>query len=101
MASTLGNNNNNNNGKLISAKINNLSKSQLHDGQQVELHIALPDRTTCSLTIKSNACADDVYAALAEKLQLDTHISGFFYLFEVIDSSFGKIIKPFTLVYII
>jgi sorting nexin-27 len=75
-------------GRIISGKINNLSKN---DGQEVELCVALPDKAICSLNIKTNATTDDVYAALAEKLQLDAHISGFFYLFEVIDNTFGKI----------
>jgi hypothetical protein len=76
-------------GRVISSKISNLNKSQ-NDGQEVDLRIALPDKSICSLNIRSNATTDEVYAALAEKLQLDAHISGFFYLFEVIDNSFGK-----------
>ena len=32
---------------------------------------------------------------LIEKIQMDTRLSVYFYLFEIIDNTFGKLLKPF------
>ena len=59
----------------------------------VELKILLPDRKLCSIRIDKNSNTDQVYKSLVESIKLDAQLVNFFYLFEVIDQSFGKFKK--------
>jgi hypothetical protein len=61
----------------------------------VELQILLPDNSIVTLNnIKQNASADDVYKNLIDHLKIDSHLSVYFYLFEIIDQSFERKLRP-------
>ena len=63
----------------------------------VDLKIQLPDKTTVTLSnIKQNANADEVYTNLIEFLDLDTaaNLAAYFYLFEIIDQTFERKLRP-------
>ena len=75
-------------------KVNGSSSNGGVNGNEeelAELKIALPDKSICSLSIKPSATTDQIYSLLAEKINLDASLASYFYLFEVIDSSFGKL----------
>uniref|UniRef100_A0A8C6SF06 Sorting nexin 27a n=1 Tax=Neogobius melanostomus TaxID=47308 RepID=A0A8C6SF06_9GOBI len=56
----------------------------------VELRIALPDKTTISVRVRKNSTTDQVYQALVLKVGMDSIMASYFALFEVINHSFGK-----------
>lgn len=56
----------------------------------VELRIALPDKTTISVRVRKNSTTDQVYQALVMKVGMDSIMASYFALFEVINHSFGK-----------
>lgn len=56
----------------------------------VELKISLPDKSTHTLRIKRNLNADQVYETLVKTIDMPDDLVKYFYLYEVIDNSFGK-----------
>ncbi|XP_059802060.1 sorting nexin-27-like [Hemitrygon akajei] len=60
----------------------------------VDLRIALPDRSIITVTVKKNSTADEVYRAVQEHLQMDSITASFFTLFEVVDHFFERKLVP-------
>ncbi|KAG8535034.1 hypothetical protein GDO81_029611, partial [Engystomops pustulosus] len=56
----------------------------------VELRVALPDKTTATVRVKKNSTTDQVFQALAVKIGMDGITANYFALFEVINHSFGQ-----------
>uniref|UniRef100_A0A8D0D044 Sorting nexin 27a n=1 Tax=Sander lucioperca TaxID=283035 RepID=A0A8D0D044_SANLU len=60
----------------------------------VELRIALPDKTTISVRVRKNSTTDQVYQALVIKVGMDSIMASYFALFEVINHSFVRKLAP-------
>uniref|UniRef100_A0AAQ5YXX9 Sorting nexin 27a n=1 Tax=Amphiprion ocellaris TaxID=80972 RepID=A0AAQ5YXX9_AMPOC len=60
----------------------------------VELRIALPDKTTISVRVRKNSTTDQVYQALVLKVGMDSIMASYFALFEVINHSFVRKLAP-------
>uniref|UniRef100_A0A672YVL0 Sorting nexin-27-like n=1 Tax=Sphaeramia orbicularis TaxID=375764 RepID=A0A672YVL0_9TELE len=60
----------------------------------VELRIALPDKTTISVRVRKNSTTDQVYQALVMKIGMDSIMASYFALFEVINHSFVRKLAP-------
>uniref|UniRef100_A0A8C5B2P3 Sorting nexin 27a n=1 Tax=Gadus morhua TaxID=8049 RepID=A0A8C5B2P3_GADMO len=60
----------------------------------VELRIALPDKTTISVRIRKNSTTDQVYQTLMMKVGMDSIMASYFALFEVINQSFVRKLAP-------
>ncbi|XP_026155638.1 sorting nexin-27a isoform X2 [Mastacembelus armatus] len=60
----------------------------------VELRIALPDKTTISVRVRKNSTTDQVYQALVMKVGMDSIMASYFALFEVINHSFVRKLAP-------
>ncbi|XP_026858083.2 sorting nexin-27a [Electrophorus electricus] len=60
----------------------------------VELRIALPDKTTVSVRVRKNSTTDQVYQALVLKVGMDSIMASYFALFEVINHSFVRKLAP-------
>ncbi|XP_043994817.1 sorting nexin-27a [Gambusia affinis] len=60
----------------------------------VELRIALPDKTTLSVRVRKNSTTDQVYQALVLKVGMDSIMASYFSLFEVINHSFVRKLAP-------
>uniref|UniRef100_A0AAR2JMV9 Sorting nexin 27a n=1 Tax=Pygocentrus nattereri TaxID=42514 RepID=A0AAR2JMV9_PYGNA len=60
----------------------------------VELRIALPDKTTISVKVRKNSTTDQVYQALVIKVGMDSIMASYFALFEVINHSFVRKLAP-------
>ncbi|XP_053494301.1 sorting nexin-27a isoform X2 [Ictalurus furcatus] len=56
----------------------------------VELRIALPDKTTISVRVRKNSTTDQVYQALVMKVGMDSIMASYFALFEVINHTFVR-----------
>lgn len=67
-------------------KIESPSKSDL-----IKLNVLLPNRKVVSIEMQRNANTDQVYKHLVESINLEIQLQSYFYLFEIIDQSFGKI----------
>uniref|UniRef100_A0A8C2B4Q7 Sorting nexin 27a n=1 Tax=Cyprinus carpio TaxID=7962 RepID=A0A8C2B4Q7_CYPCA len=66
-----------------------------HNGiTDVELRIALPDKTTASVRVRKNSTTDQVYQALVVKVGMDSIMASYFALFEVINHSFVRKLAP-------
>lgn len=52
--------------------------------------IKLPDNSVCLLVMKPNQTSDELYTNLVKNIKLDAQLASYFYLFEIIDDSFGK-----------
>uniref|UniRef100_A0A671MFI2 Sorting nexin-27 n=1 Tax=Sinocyclocheilus anshuiensis TaxID=1608454 RepID=A0A671MFI2_9TELE len=66
-----------------------------HNGiNDVELRIALPDKTTASVRVRKNSTTDQVYQALVMKVGMDSIMASYFALFEVINHSFVRKLAP-------
>uniref|UniRef100_A0A673N278 Sorting nexin-27-like n=2 Tax=Sinocyclocheilus rhinocerous TaxID=307959 RepID=A0A673N278_9TELE len=66
-----------------------------HNGiNDVELRIALPDKTTASVRVRKNSTTDQVYQALVVKVGMDSIMASYFALFEVINHSFVRKLAP-------
>uniref|UniRef100_A0A9J8CPA5 Sorting nexin 27a n=1 Tax=Cyprinus carpio carpio TaxID=630221 RepID=A0A9J8CPA5_CYPCA len=66
-----------------------------HNGiSDVELRIALPDKTTASVRVRKNSTTDQVYQALVIKVGMDSIMASYFALFEVINHSFVRKLAP-------
>lgn len=60
----------------------------------VELRIALPDKTTLTVRVRRNATTDQVYQAAVNKLGMDSVMDSYFALFEVINHTFMRKLAP-------
>ncbi|XP_069372391.1 sorting nexin-27a [Paralichthys olivaceus] len=60
----------------------------------VELRIALPDKTTISVRVRKNSTTDQVYQALVMKVGMDSIMASYFALFEVVNHSFVRKLAP-------
>uniref|UniRef100_A0A674PNL5 Sorting nexin 27a n=1 Tax=Takifugu rubripes TaxID=31033 RepID=A0A674PNL5_TAKRU len=60
----------------------------------IELRIALPDKTAISVRVRKNSTTDQVYQALVMKVGMDSIMASYFALFEVINHSFVRKLAP-------
>ncbi|XP_041099003.1 sorting nexin-27-like isoform X2 [Polyodon spathula] len=60
----------------------------------VELRVALPDKSTVTVRVKKNSTTDQVYQAVASKVGMDSITASYFALFEVINHSFVRKLAP-------
>ncbi|XP_064204665.1 sorting nexin-27a [Anguilla rostrata] len=60
----------------------------------VELRVALPDKTTVSVRLRKNSTTDQVYQAVVMKVGMDSITASYFALFEVINHSFMRKLAP-------
>ncbi|KAL4636155.1 sorting nexin-27 isoform X1 [Arapaima gigas] len=60
----------------------------------VELRIALPDKTTVTVRVRKNCTTDQVYQAVVMKIGMDSITASYFALFEVINHSFVRKLAP-------
>uniref|UniRef100_A0A3P8UM56 Sorting nexin-27 n=1 Tax=Cynoglossus semilaevis TaxID=244447 RepID=A0A3P8UM56_CYNSE len=60
----------------------------------VELRIAMPDKTTLTVRVCKNSTTDQVYQAVVMKLGMDSVIASYFALFEVINHTFVRKLAP-------
>lgn len=60
----------------------------------VELRIAMPDKTTLTVRVRRNATTDQVYQAAVNKLGMDSIMDSYFALFEVINHNFMRKLAP-------
>ncbi|KAL6489348.1 hypothetical protein MHYP_G00030890 [Metynnis hypsauchen] len=60
----------------------------------VELRIAMPDKTTVTVRVRKNCTTDQVYQAVVMKVGMDSITASYFALFEVINHSFARENKP-------
>ena len=74
-------------GTVNSANANN--GHTIANGFDSNVKIKLPDNSIFSLTIKPNQSTDEVYANLTKNIKLDAQLTSYFYLFEIIDETFG------------
>uniref|UniRef100_A0A667YXU0 Sorting nexin 27 n=1 Tax=Myripristis murdjan TaxID=586833 RepID=A0A667YXU0_9TELE len=60
----------------------------------VELRIAMPDKTTLIVRVRKNSTTDQVYQAVVMKLGMDSVTASYFALFEVINHTFVRKLAP-------
>ncbi|KAM4580727.1 sorting nexin-27b isoform 1-T1 [Odontesthes bonariensis] len=60
----------------------------------VELRIAVPDKTTLTVRVRKNSTTDQVYQAVVTKLGMDSVTASYFALFEVINHTFVRKLAP-------
>ncbi|CAF1045004.1 unnamed protein product [Rotaria sp. Silwood1] len=60
----------------------------------VEIKIMLPDRSVTILKIKRFSTTDKVYEAVVAKINLPEQCVSFFYLFEILDYTFERKLRP-------
>ncbi|XP_076010934.1 sorting nexin-27b isoform X1 [Genypterus blacodes] len=60
----------------------------------VELRIAMPDKTTLTVRVRKNSTTDQVYQAVVVKLGMDSVTASYFALFEVINHTFVRKLAP-------
>uniref|UniRef100_A0A3P9CES1 Sorting nexin 27 n=2 Tax=Haplochromini TaxID=319058 RepID=A0A3P9CES1_9CICH len=60
----------------------------------VELRIAMPDKTTLTVRVRKNSTTDQVYQAVVMKLEMDSVTASYFALFEVINHTFVRKLAP-------
>uniref|UniRef100_A0A8C7YDH1 Sorting nexin 27 n=1 Tax=Oryzias sinensis TaxID=183150 RepID=A0A8C7YDH1_9TELE len=60
----------------------------------VELRIAMPDKTTLTVRVRKNSTTDQVYQAVVTKLGMDSVTASYFALFEVINHTFVRKLAP-------
>ncbi|XDV40190.1 hypothetical protein PO909_009318, partial [Leuciscus waleckii] len=60
----------------------------------VELRIAMPDKTTVTVRVRKNCTTDQVYQAVVTKIGMDSITASYFALFEVINHSFARKLAP-------
>ncbi|XP_026173604.1 sorting nexin-27b isoform X1 [Mastacembelus armatus] len=60
----------------------------------VELRIAMPDKTTLTVRVRKNSTTDQVYQAVVLKLGMDNVTASYFALFEVINHTFVRKLAP-------
>uniref|UniRef100_A0A8C5GBV2 Sorting nexin-27 n=1 Tax=Gouania willdenowi TaxID=441366 RepID=A0A8C5GBV2_GOUWI len=70
------------------------SDENLNGVSDVELRIAMPDKTTLAVRISKNSTTDQVYQAVVMKLGMDSVTASYFALFEVINHTFVRKLAP-------
>uniref|UniRef100_A0A8C7LMI4 Sorting nexin 27b n=1 Tax=Oncorhynchus mykiss TaxID=8022 RepID=A0A8C7LMI4_ONCMY len=60
----------------------------------VELRIAMPDKTTVTVRVRKNCTTDQVYQAVVMTVGMDSITASYFALFEVINHSFVRKLAP-------
>ncbi|XP_016142314.1 sorting nexin-27-like [Sinocyclocheilus grahami] len=60
----------------------------------VELRIAMPDKTTVTIRVRKNCTTDQVYQAVVTQIGVDSITASYFALFEVINHSFARKLAP-------
>nr|XP_057940833.1 sorting nexin-27b isoform X2 [Doryrhamphus excisus] len=60
----------------------------------VELRIAMPDKTTLTVRVHKNSTTDHVYQAVVMKLGMESSTASYFALFEVINHTFLRKLAP-------
>ncbi|CAF1256454.1 unnamed protein product [Adineta steineri] len=60
----------------------------------VEIKVMLPDRSVTILKIKRFSTADKVYEAVVAKIDLPQQCAPYFYLFEILDYTFERKLRP-------
>ncbi|XP_019734341.1 sorting nexin-27b isoform X1 [Hippocampus comes] len=60
----------------------------------VDLRIAVPDKTSLTVRVRKNSTTDQVYQALVMKLGIDSVTASYFALFEVINHNFLRKLAP-------
>ncbi|XP_057689103.1 sorting nexin-27b isoform X3 [Corythoichthys intestinalis] len=60
----------------------------------VDLKIAVPDKTTLTVRVRKNSTTDQVYQAVVMKLGMDSITASYFALFEVINHTFLRKLAP-------
>uniref|UniRef100_A0A8C1FFZ1 Sorting nexin 27b n=1 Tax=Cyprinus carpio carpio TaxID=630221 RepID=A0A8C1FFZ1_CYPCA len=60
----------------------------------VELRIAMPDKTTVTVRVRKNCTTDQVYQAVVTQIGMDSITASYFALFEVINHSFARKLAP-------
>ncbi|CAL8256297.1 unnamed protein product [Boreogadus saida] len=60
----------------------------------VELRIAMPDKTTVTVRVRKNSTTDHVYQAVVVKVGMDSVTASYFALFEVINHTFVRKLAP-------
>lgn len=58
----------------------------------VSLQVLLPDRDVVTVSLKKSANADEVYDAVVKKIAMNKKVSNYFYLFEIVEYNFGKLL---------
>jgi sorting nexin-27 len=56
----------------------------------VDLKILLPDREVVTVTVRKSSTTEEVYAAVIDKIRMNTNTAKYFYLFEIVEYNFGK-----------
>jgi sorting nexin-27 len=56
----------------------------------VDVKILLPDREVVTVTVRKNSNAEEVYAAVIDKIGMNRSTAKYFYLFEIVEYNFGK-----------
>lgn len=54
--------------------------------------VLLPDREVITVSVKKSSKADDVYNAVIDKIGMNKKIAKHFYLFEIVEYNFGKLL---------
>jgi sorting nexin-27 len=83
-----------NRNSITSDSTNNSNNNNNNINFDPNIKIKLPDNSVCLLTIKQNQTTDEVYSMLIKNIQLDTQLASYFYLFEIIDDSFERKLRP-------
>ncbi|XP_048117335.1 sorting nexin-27b isoform X1 [Alosa alosa] len=60
----------------------------------VELRIAMPDKTTATVRVRKNSTTDQVYQAVVMRVEMDSITASYFALFEVINHTFVRKLAP-------
>ncbi|XP_062395126.1 sorting nexin-27b isoform X2 [Sardina pilchardus] len=60
----------------------------------VELRIAMPDKTTVTVRVRKNSTTDQVYQAVVMRVKMDSITASYFALFEVINHTFVRKLAP-------
>lgn len=87
------------NGTSISYDILPSTKEKPIISKEVNMQINLPDMSKVSLKISPNMNTDEVYKKLVVSIQLDPQIKKYFYLYEIIDESFERKLRPTEMPY--
>ncbi|XP_075216913.1 sorting nexin 27 isoform X2 [Lycorma delicatula] len=56
----------------------------------VDLKVLLPDREVVTVTVRKNSSADQVYAAVVDKIRMSNNTALYFYLFEIVEYNFER-----------
>ena len=59
----------------------------------VDLKILLPDREVVTVTVRKSSNTEEVYNAVIDKIRMNKNTAKYFYLFEIVEYNFGKLIQ--------